>query len=273
MATADTLTVDGVKMVMDGNLSVDPSPVIVVQVIDISWSKSSNGHDCCAVTISDGDHFMECFVAPQLFDIVTNTVTKFSVVEVSNITSSLINGHSSVIVNDLVVMTESDDVLKEPVPYKKVVSDPLSDVSNVRSISATGTRQKFQAQHNNRFSATLEEEEVVTEYSYVSCENCNSKPCDWTQFGPGIVAHLMDEFVGCRVDSDGNVDHENHDGGTVITNKQLRFLAYSAYTSAKHGYLGKRKRIPIPYSVESGIRCNFPEENGFYVGFREASDV
>ncbi len=273
MATADTLTVDGVKMVMDGNLSSDPSPVVVVQVIDISWSKSCNGRDRCAVTISDGDHFMECFVAPQLFDVVTNTVTKFSVVEVSNISSSLINGHSSVIVNDLVVMTQSDDVLKEPVPYKKVASDPLLDVSNVMSISATGTRRKFQAQHNDRFSATSEEEAVVTEDSYVSCENCNSKPCDWTQFGPGIVAHLMDEFVGCCIDSDGNVDHENYDGGTVITNKQLRFLAYSAYTSAKHGYLGKRKRIPIPYCVESGIRCNFPEENGFYVGFQEASDA
>ncbi len=273
MATADTLTVDGVKMVMDGNLSSDPSPVVVVQVIDISWSKSCTGRDRCAVTISDGDHFMECFVAPQLFDVVTNTVTKFSVVEVSNISSSLINGHSSVIVNDLVVMTQLDDVLKEPVPYKKVASDPLLDVSNVMSISATGTRRKFQAQHNDRFSATSEEEAVVTEDSYVSCENCNSKPCDWTQFGPGIVAHLMDEFVGCCIDSDGNVDHENYDGGTVITNKQLRFLAYSAYTSAKHGYLGKRKRIPIPYCVESGIRCNFPEENGFYVGFREASDA
>jgi len=57
MATADTLTVDGVKMVMDGNLSSDPSPVVVVQVIDISWSKSCNGRDRCAVTISDGDHF------------------------------------------------------------------------------------------------------------------------------------------------------------------------------------------------------------------------
>jgi hypothetical protein len=114
---------------------------------------------------------------------------------------------------------------------------------------------------------------LVTRDCYISCENCKCKPCDWTQFGPGIIAHLNDEYIGCYIDADGNIVEGNHDGGSVITNKQLRFLAYSAYTSAKHGYLGKCKRIPIPHCVESGIRCNFPEENGFYIGFKNADDA
>jgi hypothetical protein len=273
MSIASTLSVDCVKMLIDGNVSADSSVVFIVQVIDISWLKSSNGHDRCAITISDGDHFTECFVAPQLFGVVRNAVDKYSVVQVSNITCSIINGHSLVIVNDLVVVSDADDVLNEPVPFEKVVSEPLSDASNVRSISATGTRRKFQAQHNERLSATSEEEVLVTRDFYVSCENCNCKPCDWTQFGPGIIAHLNDEYIGCYIDADGNIVEGNHDGGSVITNKQLRFLAYSAYTSAKHGYLGKRKRIPIPHCVESGIRRNFPEENGFYIGFKNADDA
>jgi hypothetical protein len=250
MSSAYTLSVDGVKMLMDGNLSADSSSNVIVQVLDISWSKSSNGHDCCAITISDGDHYMECFIAPKLLCVVRNVITKYSVVRVSNSTSSNINRHASVIVNDLVVVMVADDVIKEPVPYEKVLSQPLLDVSNVRCSSATGTRRKFQAQHNERFSATSEEEEVETGDTYVCCENCNCKPCDWMVFGPGIIAHLTNEYVGHFVDFHGNIVVESNDGGSIITNKQLRFLAYSAYPSAKHVYLGKCKRIPIPHCVE-----------------------
>jgi hypothetical protein len=64
MSIASTLSVDCVKMLIDGNVSADSSVVFIVQVIDISWLKSSNGHDHCAITISYVDHFTECFVAP-----------------------------------------------------------------------------------------------------------------------------------------------------------------------------------------------------------------
>ena len=106
---------------------------------------------------------------------------------------------------------------------------------------------------------------------YKGCENCSNIPCDWTEFGLTIIDHLNEDYVGRLVDKDGNVIQEYKEGTTdLITNKQLRFLAYSAYTSLKHGFLGKKKRIPIPHCVECGIRLHFPEKSKCYVGFRHA---
>jgi hypothetical protein len=52
-----------------------------------------------------------------------------------------------------------------------------------------------------------------------------------------------------------------------ITNQQLRYFAYSAFTSAKHGYLGKKNHIPWPLCIQNGIQDKFPEEDNNYVGF------
>jgi hypothetical protein len=103
---------------------------------------------------------------------------------------------------------------------------------------------------------------------YKGCENCSNHPCNWTKFGPTIIGHLNEDYVGRLVDKDGNVVEEYEEGITdLITNKQLRFLAYFAYTSLKHGFLGKKKRIPIPHCMECGIRLHFPEKNKCHVGF------
>jgi hypothetical protein len=51
---------------------------------------------------------------------------------------------------------------------------------------------------------------------------------------------------------------------------QLRYLAYAAFTSAKHGHLGKKKRIPLPNCVVSGIRDVYPDVDNEYVGFKPA---
>ncbi len=40
----------------------------------------------------------------------------------------------------------------------------------------------------------------------------------------------------------------------------------------KHGYLGRKKRIPLPHCVQCGIRINFPDESKIYVGFKYAED-
>ncbi len=70
------------------------------------------------------------------------------------------------------------------------------------------------------------------------------------------------------MDKDGNVIEECEEGTIdLITNKQLHFLAYSAYTSLKHGFLGKKKRIPIPHCVECGIRLHFPEKINVMLDF------
>ncbi len=44
----------------------------------------------------------------------------------------------------------------------------------------------------------------------------------------------------------------------------------NAFTSAKHGNLGKKKRIPLPDCVVSGIRDVYPDVDNEYVGFKPA---
>jgi hypothetical protein len=83
---------------------------------------------------------------------------------------------------------------------------------------------------------------TVSSDIYEGCENCSNHPFDWTEY--------------C-----GNVVEEYEEGKTdLITNKQLHFLAYSAYTSLRHGFLGKKKRVPIPHCMKCGLCLPFPEK-------------
>jgi hypothetical protein len=88
----------------------------------------------------------------------------------------------------------------------------------------------------------------------VKCENCHNQPCDWTKYGPEIIDHLNNNYVGNYMNEDGIVVDELTEKSSIITNHQLQFLAYSAFTSMKHGYLGKKKPIPLPHCVQCGIR-------------------
>ena len=271
------LTCGFVKQVVDGDLSNESFTGAIVQVLEISWLLSNNGRNRCSVTVSDGEHLMECFLAPSFHSLVrSEALKKYTVVSVGYVISSCISDRISFILNDVVVVQDLDDVIQEPILYEKVVRGVLSDSSNqLNSIASISTRRKFQAQHEHYCSANRKEDEVGREQtgdSFVLCENCHNKPCLWVQYGPGIVDHLSNDYVGRYVDSDGNLVDEPNETCTIITNKQLRFLAYSAYTAAKYGYLGKRKRIPIPRCVEYGIRCNYPDDHEMYIGFKEASE-
>jgi hypothetical protein len=61
------------------------------------------------------------------------------------------------------------------------------------------------------------------------------------------------------MDVDGNIVAEQLDMATRITNQPLRYLAYSSFTAVKHGYPGKKKRIPFSLCVQTGIQDNFPD--------------
>jgi hypothetical protein len=64
------LTCGFVKQVVDGDLSNESFTGAIVQVLEISWSLSNNGRNRCSVTVSDGEHLMECFLAPSLDAII-----------------------------------------------------------------------------------------------------------------------------------------------------------------------------------------------------------
>ena len=47
-----------------------------------------------------------------------------------------------------------------------------------------------------------------------------------------------------------------------------RLAAYRQFTWCVHGVLGKKNRRVIPACVVKAIRKEFPEESGFYEGFK-----
>jgi hypothetical protein len=56
-----------------------------------------------------------------------------------------------------------------------------------------------------------------------TCESCNSHPCDWTAYGPEIISHLNENYVGFYIDNDGNVQDELTDSTSIITNHHSLF--------------------------------------------------
>jgi hypothetical protein len=79
-------------------------------------------------------------------------------------------------------------------------------------------------------------------------DECNSNPCYWNRYGPDIMSHMQSNYAGLFLDNAGNVVDDTVDSATIVTNHHLRFLSYSAFTAAKDGYLGKKRRIPLPIS-------------------------
>ncbi|XP_069812026.1 uncharacterized protein [Dendropsophus ebraccatus] len=57
-----------------------------------------------------------------------------------------------------------------------------------------------------------------------------------------------------------------------MENRNFRKAAYRMFTMWVHGYLGPKKRRPIPACAVNKVRQAFPEENQEYVGFRQAYD-
>jgi len=63
-------------------------------VLETSWSLSNNGHNHCSVTMSDGEHLMECFLAPSLHSLVrSEALKKYKLVEYPPVPSD--HHHSS----------------------------------------------------------------------------------------------------------------------------------------------------------------------------------
>ncbi len=102
----------------------------------------------------------------------------------------------------------------------------------------------------------------------VPCESCNSHPCDWTTYGHEVISHLNDNYARLYIDNNGHVWDELTESTSIITNGHLCYLAYCAFSAAKHGFLGKKKHIPLPHCVQMGIRSKYPDEYDDYVGFK-----
>jgi len=125
------LTSGCVKLLMDRHID-NASGAVVVQVITVEMSLSVRGNARCVITISDGNHFMECYLAPQLLPLVSRKrLKKFSVVRANSFMCSTVSDKSSFIMNDIEGIANEADVINEPVAYEpvRVLSSSL-DCSN-----------------------------------------------------------------------------------------------------------------------------------------------
>lgn len=60
-------------------------------------------------------------------------------------------------------------------------------------------------------------------------------------------------------------NHENRN----LEDRNYRFIAYKQYISWSYGYLGKRKRKPLPNCVITEIRRKYPDPNDTYVPYND----
>jgi hypothetical protein len=275
MASPPTLSAGCVEALLQCR-NPDDGISYVVQVLQVNQGVTSKGAKKYTATISDAEHCLDCTVAPQKFLMVEDgIVTKFSVIKIVNVVCNELKDGVMVLLLDMIFLSSHDDVIGKPTYIKKNTKRQLSPSNTAHSSSKSVRSGNIRNAFRN-FQHEPEEDSKrinIDNESSVPCENCNNTPCDWTNYGPSIISHINEEYAGRFVDDDGNVMDEFEEGRCdVITNKQLRFLCYSAYSSAKHGYLGKKKCVPIPYCVECGIRLHFPEKNHFYVGFTYAED-
>ncbi len=279
MSAGVSLTKGCIERLLHGN-NVDDNLSLTVQVLKVLVGLSKKGGNKYTTTIS----------APMVDNLVqSNLVKQYSIVNMTKLLVNNTNEGMLVVVAAMEHLVDVADVIGEPSYMKKKESKRLrspkrADQRKSKVICCNDTRQKFLEMHQSlftegcgdkskaasNFSPELEME-VAVDATLQHCENCNNAPCDWSEYGPNIIQHICNEYLGCFVDSDGNIIDEE-DGCDAITNKQLHFMAYTAYVSLKHGYLEKRNRVRIPHCVECGIRCKYPDDDNFYVGFRYADD-
>jgi hypothetical protein len=241
-----------------------------VQVFSVQEGYTQSGNKNYVVTLSDGVHLLDAFVSPQLFHLFdTKAVKKQVMVTVHRSLLTVVGGCKHVVLLHLVIGAYHEHLIGNPV-YVTSTSQGMStascDVSNISPmmfISPCEVKNRFQDGISNL------DKDTVAQIS-VACDNCNCIPCDWTRYSPEIISYVKEKYEGCYLDSAGNVVDENVDGAAIVTNHHLRYLCYSAFSAAKHGYLGKKKRIPLPACVTIGIRDVFPDDRNAYVGFKYA---
>ena len=85
------------------------------------------------------------------------------------------------------------------------------------------------------------------------CAHCNKAPCIWDQEVDNIAA-----FTDPMMESG-------------VPHRQIRFQVYQYMTHKEYGFLGKGNRRELPKCVVDEIHDTWPQSDGKYTGFREAS--
>ncbi|XP_053561446.1 P2X purinoceptor 7-like [Bombina bombina] len=152
--------------------------------------------------------------------------------------------------------------------------------------------QKSDTQSQERYTES-EDLERLTSLSWCSCGNCALMPTIVESIccgeNPKVTFHIPDDgFCICEADYHREIINREHlirmakfnnsygpmrfAGGTVLTERAFRKLAYRAYTTWIHDFLGPKERRPIPSCVVKSIRNSFPAPDDIYIGFHYAED-
>lgn len=264
---SDTITPNGVSALLRDEINSAAS----VQVIMINDGTTHSGSKKYVITISDGVHCCDCMIVPKLFHLFSSKfVWKFAIVSILQVTVTETMLSSQVVVLDMVPEMEYNSMIGRPTYFRIGSKRNLSPSSSQNGppnklVCGNDVRKLFQdACHEKDRPVTG----VVSEVSL--CDYCKMDSCDWVKYGDEIITYLNANYVGHFTDDKGNVVAEASENCALVTNRQLRYLAYAAFTSAKHGHLGKKKRIPLPDCVVSGIRDVYPDVDNEYVGFKPA---
>jgi hypothetical protein len=273
MPNPDVITSNAVATLLSGA----SSDVCYVQVLVVTQRSSLAGVKKYNISISDGVHQLDCVVAPQMFFLLeSNAIEKYSIVSIQRALVSEVCGCTKVVIVDMLPVSKQSVVIGTPMLGDSNLKRQSSDSPVVEDSLCNKKNCAFNVRNTLREVNEDSESAAVVDandgnVSAEVCQSCNMSPCDWLTYGPGILSHLNNNYVGFYMNEDGNVVHDQVDKATAIKNWQLHFLAYSAFTSAKHGYLGKKNHTSLPLCVQNGIRDQFPDVDKNYVSFRASA--
>jgi hypothetical protein len=234
--------------------NLSPGETVTVQVLKAEER---------SVMISDGQHCLDCFLSLTLVPLVTSgCIGRGTIIEISRLALTNTDNGVICIIAQATIVAKMNDIIGKPsyCKYNKKKRVMEQCDGEVRKARANEIRQNFLQKHESE-KDRHEESNGKKDFNDVgvSCETCMCNPCDWTYYGNDIIDEL-------RL-------HHLHKDESEVTNKELRFLAYTAYTNIKHGFLGKSVRRKVPSCVECGIRMNFPDDENNYVGFKEVEKL
>jgi hypothetical protein len=224
----------------------------VLQILRVMEGTTVKGGRRDTLTVSDGVHHLDCFCLPNLFSLLdSEEVSCHSAISISKVSYVQCSEGTNIVILDVTFMAARDDIIGSPVTLPKCTleSENNAIIHRKRSRSNEGheLQKHFQAQHNEVLqSETLDGPDAS--HQHPVCEHCNNVPCDWAMYGLEVVNHVIKDYTD--------------DGHPLAntSNKQLRYYCYTAFTSMKHGYLGKKKRIPFLVALNVGFVLSFRME-------------
>jgi hypothetical protein len=133
-----------------------------------------------------------------------------------------VGGCNQVVIVDLVPGAYPEHIIHNPIYVKnnsKHALSPSCNVNNITPKKLISTREV-----KNVFQDGISNfENVSAERNHVTCENCNSIPCNWNRYGPEILSHLKCNYIGLYVDDVSNILDEKMDGATTVMNHHMRY--------------------------------------------------